>query len=184
MQNLHCKCIRYSIKLYLPFCISGYSFTASEAYRKRHLKKEFCPHPRSWSNTKNSEAAAVLKIWGATSNTRSFDGTDFAYKSAKIWGLGKAIIHKSLVEVFLVEQNTIEYVSAAYLKFIIEFPRKNLLFFTFILSNFLVQTLQYLKKSFLPMKTWKKRSQKFLVIGPTFFFSTNRPQTSPKPAQI
>ena len=86
---------------YLTFCISGYSFIASEAYRKRHLKKkDFCPHPRSWSNTKNSEVAEVLKIWGATSNTRShflyrfLDGKKTTRSQFSVPGLQE--IHRNL----------------------------------------------------------------------------------------
>ena len=57
--------------------------------------------------------------------------------------VSKVIIHKSRGEVSLVEQGTIEKVSAAYSKFIIIFLRKKLNFFTFIICNFLVRTLQY-----------------------------------------
>ena len=45
--------------------------------------------------------------------------------------LGEVIIGKLCVELSLVEQDTFDYaVSVAYLKFIIKFPRKNLLFFS------------------------------------------------------
>ena len=53
--------------------------------------------------------------------------------------LCKVIIYKSRGEVSLVEQPTIECVFLAYSKFIFSF-------LTFILSNFLVWTLEYLKK--------------------------------------
>ena len=56
----------------------------------------------------------------------------------------KAIIHKLYGEIPLVEQGTIEYISIAFLKFIIKFLRKKIyIFFTFILCNFVMQTLQY-----------------------------------------
>ena len=48
----------------------------------------------------------------------------------------KVIMHKSCGEISLVEQDTIEYVSAAYLKFIIKFPRKKYMFFTFFIRSY------------------------------------------------
>ena len=54
-----------------------------------------------------------------------------------------------------------------------------------ILCSFSVRTLQHFQKTFnifLHPKTWKKRPQKLLIIGPNFFFSVL--PIGPKPAQI
>ena len=48
----------------------------------------------------------------------------------------KVIVHKSCVEVFLVEQDTIDYVTTAYFE-----PKKSIVFIKYMLCNFLVQTL-------------------------------------------
>ena len=53
----------------------------------------------------------------------------------------KVIINKSFGEVSLVEQDKIECVSVAYLKKYLNVEAKIYDFFTFILNNFLVQTL-------------------------------------------
>ena len=45
----------------------------------------------------------------------------------------------------------------------------NSIFFTFMLCNFLVWMLQCCFFKFLPLKTFKKRPQKLLIIGSVFF---------------
>ena len=93
----------------------------------------------------------------------------------------KVIIHKSRGKISLVEQDTIENVSAAYLKLIINFLRKNFnFFFTFILCNFLVRTLQYLKKKF-AYENMKKMPSNVAHNRPPFFFQYCQPaQNQPK----
>ena len=73
----------------------------------------------------------------------------------------KVIIHKSRVEVL--EQDTIECVSILYLRFVLQF--QFMFFFTFISCNFLVQTLQYLKRieKRFAFKKFKKCPQKYLI---------------------
>ena len=82
-------------------------------------------------------------------------------------------------EVSPVEQDTIYYKYLAYFV-----PKKikriqKFIFIEEILCNFLMPTLQCLKKT-LPLKTWKNCPQNLLIIGPNCFFSpANRPKTSP-----
>ena len=74
---------------------------------------------------------------------------------------GKVIIHKSRGGVSLVEQETIENVSVAYLKFIIICLRKrnHLQFMQLFCAK---ATIFKKSKLFLPTKTWKKNALKSL----------------------
>ena len=92
---------------------------------------------------------------------------------------GKVIIYKSRSEVSLVEQDTIEYVSVAYVKFIIKFKK-----IIVILCNFLVRAVQYFLKRIEKIfedENMKKTPSK--AHNRANFFQYQLP-TNPKPAQI
>ena len=64
------------------------------------------------------------------------------------WSPGKVIIHRSRGGVSSRARQNWMFLVWAYLKCIIEFLRKKKYFFTFILCNFLVRTLQWFLKYF------------------------------------
>ena len=93
----------------------------------------------------------------------------------------KVIIHKSGGEVFLVEQDTIECVSSAYLKYIFKFSSTLWFSHLFVVCNFLVRTLQYFLKQriFLAHENIQKLPSKGAYFTARIFSTSNQAKTSP-----
>ena len=95
----------------------------------------------------------------------------------------KVIIDKLCGEVFLVEQDTIEHVSAASLRYTSIFLRKNIYFFHLYFMDLFNADATIFKKiinSFAYENMKKNRPQKLLIIRPNIFQYCQLAQTQPK----